>query len=205
MALTLEKLRQRLEIGNSWMSQLDAASSEKMIDIAKDLYNRIRGVYKDVIAFKEENGDRGIIDMMNLYYWTHDLIIKMSKDFSRPLPEKNEFDMKRIVKLKVLDGEPIAVVRQNIVFRGSYQHNVDGYVTYHENEMKTLMSSKPTPDEFRAVHLIKKEFDGEIMSSKGIMNPDLSSFTKLNLDIEETKVKKRPTLEVINLEFSDTR
>jgi len=205
MALTLEKLRQRLEICTAWLSQLDTASSEKMIDTAKDLYNKIRGVYKDVIEFKQVNGDKGIVDMMNVYPGVYDLIITMTQSFSKPLPDEHEFDMKRIVKLKVLNGDIIAIVRQNIVFRGSYQHNVDGYTTYHENEMKVLMESKPTPDEFRVVHLLKKEFDGEIISAKGIVNPDLSSFTKLDLSIEKTKSKQRPVLEVINLEFSDTR
>jgi hypothetical protein len=202
-ALSLEKLRQRLELCSVWMDQLESASSERMINVAKTMYSQIRDVYRDVVEFKKQNGDTGLAELLKISNGVYNLIAKMSRDFSRPLPEENSFDYKQHIKSKILGGETITVVKQNIIYRGTYEMNVDGNVTYHENEFLLLKQVGATAEEMRAVHLIKKVFDGELLSAKGIFNPDIPYHTAEDAP-REVKAE-RPRMEVINLEFSDTR
>ena len=204
--LSLEKLRQRLEIAILWMGQLESASSEKMYSVAKDLYTKIRDVYRDVVEYKKATGEEGLKELMSLSPGIEDIIMNMSQNFSRPVPEENSFDYKQHVKANILGGEIITIVRQNIIYRGEYLHNVDGNVTYHENEVLLIKQVGATPEEMRAIHLLKKAFDGELLMAKGVLNPDLSYHTAdNNAGGQQIKKMERPKLEVINLEFSDTR
>ncbi len=202
-----EHLRARLSWAQSLIYQLESASAVQDFDVGKSLYNKIRGVYKELVDFRDKNGIDGLKLVVCEDKGLTELINCLAIDFIRPLPEDTEFDYKKKVFSKKLN-EAIMIVRQNIVYRGKYQHNVDGLVTYHEQEGVLINSAKCTDEELKGIHLIKKIFDGELLSAKGIENPDLPSsvITDVFGGFENKgPIRKKPELEVIRLEFCDTR
>jgi hypothetical protein len=201
-----EVMRARLSWAQSLMYQLESASSSKNFAVGRDLYNRIRGVYKELVVFRETYGVEGLKLVVQADSELTNLINIMARDFIRPIPEEDVFDYKQRTFSKKLN-DTIVIVRQNIVYRGKYQHNVDGFVTYHEQEGVLINSSNCSETDLKAIHLVKKIFDGDLLSINGIENPDIPSNAGADPfgGMKRGQSKERPTLDVIKLEFSDTR